>query len=204
MTRARLARLLGAAALVALALAIATTGKAAWIQGKALLAQYLLRDAWDQARADGAVQRPWPWADTWPVGRLVVPSHDIDAVVLAGATPQSLAFGPAHWSTSARPGGRGNTLLLGHRDTHFAFLRDLEIGEIVLVEGTDGARRSYRVEERHIVHESDTWLASPSRVARLTLLTCYPFDPPPGPIGPLRFAVVATEIAIAAPEVLGF
>ena len=39
-------------------------------------------------------------------------------------------------------------------------------------------------------------------MARLTLLTCYPFDPLPGPIGPLRFAVVAAEIA--APEVLGF
>ena len=29
--------------------------------------------------------KPWPWADTWPVARLVVPSLGIDQIVLEGA-----------------------------------------------------------------------------------------------------------------------
>ena len=42
-----------------------------WIHAKAVLAQILLERAWQQTRDGGERVRPWPWADTWPVARLV-------------------------------------------------------------------------------------------------------------------------------------
>ena len=72
------------------------TGSGAWIYVKARLAQVLLQRAWAGTLA---VQyqydvKPWPWADTWPVARLVVPSLGIDQIVIEGAHGRTLAFGP--------------------------------------------------------------------------------------------------------------
>ena len=44
-----------------------------WIPFKALVAQELLELAWAESQARQQETRPWPWADTWPVARLMVP-----------------------------------------------------------------------------------------------------------------------------------
>ncbi len=44
----------------------------------------------------GAPVKPWPWADTHPVARLIAPAQDADVLVLAGASGRTLAFGPGH------------------------------------------------------------------------------------------------------------
>ena len=38
----------------------------------------------------------WPWADTWLIARLVVPSLAIDQIVLEGTYGRTLDFGPGH------------------------------------------------------------------------------------------------------------
>lgn len=182
---------------VAAALGVAALGllaQAAWIPAKAVLAQLLLRDAWQRARTGEAEPRPWPWADTWPVARLTVPGSGVELYVLAGASARNLAFGPAHVAGTARPGRVGNCALAGHRDTSFAFLRDLEPGDELVLETSDGRRRRYRVSETGVFDRSDTWLLAPQPVAGperlLTLITCYPFDAVvPG--GPGRYVVRA-------------
>jgi len=70
------------------------TGSGTWIYVKAKLAQVLLQRAWAVSLAGQRDVKPWPWADTWPVARLVVPSLGIDQIVLAGAHGRTLAFGP--------------------------------------------------------------------------------------------------------------
>lgn len=160
-----------------------------WIPAKAELAQRLIAKAWDRAQAGEAKARPWPWADTWPVARLLVPKIEKELYVLAGASGSSLAFGPAHVSASANPGQAGNVAIAGHRDTHFAFLRDLEVGDELILETRSGSDH-YRVEGSDIVHESRTDLLLPVGRPELTLMTCYPFDSLiPG--GPLRYVVFA-------------
>ena len=163
-----------------------------WIPTKAVLAQVLIGRAWERARAGEAERRPWPWADTRPIARLIAPEHERTLYVLAGASGQSLAFGPAHVSSTAAPGERDNIAIAGHRDTHFAFLRDLEAGDTLVLETLDRALR-YRVTGMEVVHESHTELLWRSGRAELTLITCYPFDAiTPG--GPLRYVVHATGI----------
>lgn len=168
-------------------------GGAAYIHVKAVLAQTLLRDAWAQTLRGEPNVKPWPWADTWPVARLRAPQHGEDMIVLAGASGRTLAFAPGHLHGSAALTQPGRTVIAGHRDTHFAFLQQLQHGDELLLEDHSGVSHPFRVSATQVVD---------SLVARLTLdgakqlvlVTCYPFDAITAG-GPLRFVVFAEPIA---------
>jgi sortase A len=174
-----------------LALGLALTGNAAYIHAKALLAQVLLHRAWLQTQSTGAPVKPWPWADTTPVARLIAPAQDVDLLVLAGATGRTLAFGPGHHDGSALPGQPGNTVLSAHRDTHFRFLSRLAVGDALIVEMPAGQRFHYRVRDIEVAEQHDLRLPRLPPEPTLTLVTCYPFDAV-NPGGPLRYVVIAT------------
>lgn len=186
-------------ALAVAALAAALAGawqiaSAGWIHAKALLAQHLISSAWLEARDGGPARRPWPWADMRPVARLRVPAHGVELYVLDNATQRALAFGPAHIGGTASPGSWGNTVLVAHRDTHFAFLKRLAVEDEIDVEAALGKTARYRVREIAIVDKGETRVLDPADAAQLTLITCYPFDAVmPGTA--LRFVVVAQRVA---------
>jgi sortase A len=166
---------------------------AGWIHAKALLAQHLISSAWVQARDGGVARRPWPWADMRPVARLALAARGVELVVLDSASPRALAFGPAHVGGTALPGTWGNTVIVAHRDTHFAFLRHVAVGDEIDLEAPGGVRASYRVAEISVVDQRDSRVMEPD-AAQLTLITCYPFDAVmPGT--PLRYVVIAERIA---------
>jgi sortase A len=185
-----------AAGLIQSAFVLASVGfgiDAAWIPVKARVAQFLLQRAWASTMQGGAEVKPWPWADTWPLGRLRMEQHGVDLIVLAGASGRTLAFGPGHVDGTARPGHTGNVVLSGHRDTHFRFLEWVQPGELVWLDAADGSAQTYRVTARHVVYADDVYVLDGDGDAALTLITCYPFDAVlPG--GPLRY-VVRAELA---------
>lgn len=148
----------------------------AWIQAKAWLAQMLIAQAWQRTLAGEPRVKPWPWADTWPVARMSVPSLGIERYVLEGADGAAMAFGPGHLRGTALPGRRGNSVIGGHRDTHLAFLRDLPVGAEILVETADGKRLRYAVRRTKVVDRGDLWVTRQQGPTRLTLVTCFPFD----------------------------
>ena len=194
-TRARrLARV--AAGLLAAALLAAGLwqfGQGAYIRAKAGLAQVLLRHAWARTLAGEREVKPWLWADTWPVARLSVPGRGIDLFVLAGANGRTMAFGPGHVFGTPVPGERGNSAIGGHRDTHLAFLRKLELGDELLVERADGVHRRYRVDWAQVLDKRETWVLKNEGPTRLTLITCYPFDAVRAG-GPRRYVVTARAV----------
>ena len=162
----------------------------AWLHAKAALGQHLMMRAWEEAKAGGGPVKPWPWADMHPVARLRVPAHGVDLLVLAGANGRTLAWGPGHVDGTAKPGTRGNAVVTGHRDTHFAFLRGLSPGDELVVEGVGDIARSYRVERTFVADRSALALPADDRATTLALVTCWPFDAlDPGTS--LRYAVVA-------------
>jgi sortase A len=183
----RALRLASAAWLGAAAVAGA---QALWIPAKAALAQVLLEDAWRRARAGETRPVPWPWADAWPVARLVAPDHDRRLVVLSDASGRALAFAPGHLSGTAAPGAPGTSVVAGHRDTHFAFLREMAPGDRIEVEDATGRVHRYRVVETAVVGSHDARVAAEAARDRLALVTCWPFDAiRPG--GDLRWVVLA-------------
>jgi sortase A len=170
-------------------------GGAVWIHGKALVAQMLLERGWNTRLAgqDENAAKPWPWADTAPIGRLHVPRLKINQVILAGASGRTLAFGPGHLSGTALPGSRGHSIVSGHRDTHFTFLRDLIPDDEVHIQRSDGKTVIYRVTGHQVVDARlATFTDTPDR-STLTLVTCYPFDAL-DTSGPLRYVVFTTSV----------
>ena len=161
------------------------------IKAKASLAPLLIERAWTQSlSSNGTPVLPWPWADTWPVARLQVPASDIDLLVLAGDSGNALAFGPGHAIASASPGEQGTVVIGGHRDTHFAFLRDLKPTATLQLQNAQGITRTYRIQDIAVIDASEQQWSVAETHDTLLLVTCYPFDALLAG-GPLRYVVSA-------------
>jgi len=174
-----------------LAISLWQIGEGLWIYAKAGLAQRLLQRAWSRTLAGEANLRPWPWADTWPVARLLVPAQRIDQIVLEGAYGRTLAFGPGHVESAQPIGESGTVILTGHRDTHFRFLRQLRPGDAIELEIATGVRRRYRVTAALVQDSRTGSIRLTQSRSQLVLVTCYPFDAVTTG-GPLRYVVTAT------------
>ncbi|WP_369159532.1 class GN sortase [Candidatus Thiodiazotropha sp. LNASS1] len=147
-----------------------------WIEAKAWLAEGLIAAAWDETVSHEDNIPPWPWADTWPVARLEVPRLGVERYILAGVSGRTLAFGPGWAMQTARPGNAGASLIAGHRDTHFHFLKELRHGDRLVVDTPGTGKVIYRVAATAIVHQQEKWLMSNQGGHGLLLVTCYPFD----------------------------
>jgi sortase A len=167
-------------------------GQGAYIHAKALLAQVLLERAFDQTIATGQMTKPWSWADTWPVARIEVKRIGASAIVLAGSSGQALAFGPGHVELTADAGERGVAVYSAHRDTHFAFLRNVKIGDEIDVTRDDGKRFRYRADGTSIVRFDASGIDPLSDGYELVLSTCWPFDALTS--GPERYLLHASLI----------
>lgn len=170
------------------------TARAVYLHAKAELASILIRRAWQQSIQSGASHAPWPWADTHPIGRLQIPRLEYDEIILEGATPRTLAFGPARMFTSAEMGESGNLVLAGHRTSWFRRLEGVRQGDKIQLEWYDARRhglrhRSYTVEAILVVDPQEREMLAPTADDALTLLTCYPFGS--SPRSPLRYVVRA-------------
>lgn len=178
------------AALVLIAGA-AIFGQGLILTAKAEFAQILLARAWTRAIDGEIAATPWPWADTWPVARLSVPALGQHTIVLAEAGGEALAFGPALLNASATPGEPGTAIIAAHRDTHFEFLKDLTVGDTVMLETPAGVRIEYRVTGMEIVDAARSGIEPESGPSRLALVTCWPF----GALtpGPQRYVVWAEK-----------
>jgi sortase A len=178
-----------------LALALFFLGSAFYIPAKAMLAQALLQRAWQETLAShGEDYKPWPWADTWPVARLVVPAQAIDQIVLEGDTGNSLAFAPGRSLASFEQTHRGAILISAHRDTHFQFLKNVALGERIDLQDEVGHIEHYRVQDLQIIDSRYGDIVLPQDGKWLVLVTCYPFDALTAG-GSQRYVVTAEAVA---------
>jgi sortase A len=183
-----------ATALLAAAIGAICIGQAGWIYAKGLAAQMLIAAAWGRTERGAADARPWPWADTRPVARLALAGDTL--VVLEGSSGRNLAFGPTHDPASVAPGEPGNSVIAGHRDTHFGVLENMQAGDRVRVDRPGGQSLYFAVSDVRVVDSRHTRIALDADAPRLTLVTCYPFRAI-NPGGPMRFVVTADLIANA-------
>lgn len=169
-----------------------------YIFAKAELAQYLIANAWHKNLLSSQEHKPWPWADTSPVAELTI--KDQKWYVLAGASGRNLAFAPTHVSSTPEPGEKGNSVIVGHRDTQFSSLKMLQKGDVIEVKNKHSSQRyqvtmlrvalQTQLEYLHSNISNDTF---DDEQPSLTLITCYPFDSLlPNPTH--RYIVKATAI----------
>jgi sortase A len=173
-------------------------GQGVWIHAKALLAQVLLERAFAASLAAGAPVKPWSWADTWPVARIEVPRLHASEIALAGASGQALAFGPGHVERTPAAGEPGTAVYAAHRDTSFAFLAHVQVGDEIRVTRRDGRTFRFRVTGTSVVRWDASGIAVDADGRNLVLATCWPLDA--AVAGPLRYlvhAALADDVAVA-------
>jgi sortase A len=113
-------------------------------------------------------------------------------IVLAEGGGEALAFGPAHVGASPLPGQPGTSVIGGHRDTHFEFLRHLKVGDEVHLEMPNRNKIRFRITGSVIVNPKSSGISTAGKKPLLALVTCFPFDSVSSV--PMRYVVFATEI----------
>ena len=170
---------------------IALTAKALYIPVKAEVAQVLLARAFDESVEQGVPVKPWSWADTAPLAKVIAPRLGVSEIVLSGGSGEAMAFGPT--ALVDDPASRV-TVLAAHRDTHFEFVQVLKIGDEITLERIDGSSVSYRVASFETVRWDEFTYPADGAGGLLALTTCYPFDTDrPGPLRRVAWAHRITD-----------
>jgi sortase A len=109
------------------------------------------------------------------LGRLKIPRIGLSVVVAEGVDRRTLRRAAGRIPGTAPLGGDGNVGIAGHRDGVFRDLERAAAGDVLLLETPHGTER-YEIEAVRIVHPGATDVLADDGRARLTLVTCYPFD----------------------------
>ena len=96
-------------------------------------------------------------------------------MVLNGGDPTTLAFSagaiaPFNQTLSTQP-----FVVAGHRDSHFSFLNEVFMNDIISLADSHGQSQLYQVEAIDIVDASTGQLPVLGDNSQLVLITCYPF-----------------------------
>ncbi len=171
-------------------LALCLIAHSAWLPTKAWLAHHLIAESWQRSIQNKSANQPWPWADTHPIAHMAVPRLKKDLILLQGVDPSSLAFsaGVMHQYSSlvnSKP-----FVVAGHRDTHFAFLQDIIMKDIISLTDKNGINQLYQVEQMEIIDSNDSTMLIDEQDTSLVLITCYPFNALQAG-GSLRYVITA-------------
>jgi LPXTG-site transpeptidase (sortase) family protein len=109
-----------------------------------------------------------------PLGVLTIPDLNIQVPIFNGADDHTLDRGAGRIKGMGRMDGVGNLGVSAHRDSFFRGLKDIVVGQEVLVQNTRGVDR-YAVADIRIVPKNDVSALELTDDKRLTLVTCYPF-----------------------------
>ena len=110
------------------------------------------------------------------IGTMEIPAIGLSHVIYQGVTLHNIDRGPSHWTGTALPGQRGNTVFAAHRVTNtrpFRNIDRLKTGDEVIFT-VHGARSTYRVNGNVIVEPTDTWIGAQTEAFTGTLYACHP------------------------------
>jgi len=108
------------------------------------------------------------------IGRLEISRVKMSAMVVEGDDDKTLDVAVGHLPDTPFPWQPGNSALAGHRDTFFRPLKDVRVGDEIVLTSLHGELH-YRVERTLIVDPQDLSVLKPSTTPTLTLVTCFPF-----------------------------
>ena len=178
---------------ILLCLGIVCILKASYLPAKAFIGQKMLLSAWERALETGEPQKSWKWADFQPIAKLSVEHLGVSLVALDKASGEALAWGPGLLNYENKIGVNGTAFIVGHRDSHMRFLKDLKVGDNLTLELSNGVQQTYQAIRSDIV-DSRTWTTpiDPTSTTSIALVTCWPFDETES--GPERYILYANLI----------
>jgi sortase A len=111
------------------------------------------------------------------IGRIQIPKIGLDTELRDQITQESIDLGPSHWPGTAAPGGFGNAVIAGHRNSHSAPFHDLgalQTGDAIVLVDAGGRVFTYTVTEMFVVNPDAMWITEQSPGHTLTMFTCHP------------------------------
>ena len=127
---------------------------------------------WSRRRV--ALYRESLQARAVPAAILRIPSLNLAVPVFEGTSDQNLNRGAGRIEGTARIGELGNVGIAAHRDGFFRALKDVKVGQTLLLERLDSTDR-YRIVATTIVDPSAVSVLDSTPTDSITLVTCYPF-----------------------------
>jgi sortase A len=125
----------------------------------------------EQAYRDGAV------GEGESLTRLMIPSLDVDVVVVQGTTATALRAGAGHYPESPLPCELGNVAIAGHRTTYGRPFHNLDLlspGDDIILETPVGTC-TYKVnKDPFVVEPTNFSVLDRTSTGTLTLTTCHP------------------------------
>jgi sortase A len=108
------------------------------------------------------------------IGRLEISRLNKVIPIFEGTGSAELKKGAGHYEKSVLPGASDNSVIVGHRDSVFSKFGSLKVGDSLTVTTSYG-KFVYKINSFRIVKANDRTVIVPTKDARLTLSTCYPF-----------------------------
>jgi sortase A len=105
---------------------------------------------------------------------LRIPSIKLAVPIYEGTGETTLDRGAGRIAGTAQLDAAGNIGIAAHRDGFFRGLKDLRVGEEMMLQTIAGDRR-YRVTKLLITSPTDVSVIAPTATPAITLVTCYPF-----------------------------
>ncbi len=111
-----------------------------------------------------------------PIGKIIIPSIDLDVIMLEGTGTGDLREGPGHWPETPFPGQGGNFVVSGHRTTYGAPFRkfdEVEEGDTIDLVLPYGVAR-YSVTRVIIVYPDEVEEVAQRGWEQVSLAACHP------------------------------
>jgi sortase A len=157
---------------VLLAVGILALGYAAYVVADAKAYQAIEQRRFEHARSGAAPVAAL--VEGGSIGEILIPRIRLTAIVAEGDSAAILRRAVGHLAGTALPGGSGNVVLAGHRDTFFRPLKQVRAGDAITLRTRDGDFE-YVVESTAVVLPGDVGVLQPTGGRTLTLITCFPF-----------------------------
>ncbi|MDQ3306424.1 MAG: class E sortase [Actinomycetota bacterium] len=109
--------------------------------------------------------------------RLMIPSLDVDVVVVEGTSASALRAGAGHYPESPLPCEIGNVAIAGHRTTYGRPFHNLDLmkpGDKVILETPVGTCTYSVNKDPFVVEPNDFSVLDRTSTGTLTLTTCHP------------------------------
>lgn len=111
---------------------------------------------------------------TPPLGIFTIEKLNLQVPIYNGTSEYYLNRGLGRIKGMAKMDEVGNLGISGHRDGFFRVLKDIEVGDDIEIQTTQGVE-SYEVTSITIIPKNDLSILAPTTDKTLTIVTCYPF-----------------------------
>ena len=174
-------------------LGLVSLARASAMPIKAAYGQYRLDAVWQETLETGNHIKPWSSADFHLIGKLTIKRLGVSRIILSSTSGEAMAWGVGRVIPIKNASTGSPIILAGHRDTHMQFMSELQMGDSLELQLSDGSTKSYKITASEVTTTPQLTLNDQSeKNDKLILTTCWPFNGIQS--GPERFVMTGELI----------